>query len=294
MYGPVVYGYGETAWSANVVVASLKTVCRLGSNLTPERSGTFADTVTGTLPVRWLLEMRTSFVLTVRTPTFALNVSWGTVVVSAWSFTMKRLETSEPRNSHCGSTVSVMPTAEIPRKPSDRDIDQHLDRGGVAPVIVVDSASVRTRCGARGNRRGDVHGRRASRGNGHAGAVETQHGPRHALVELDVQRLREGAPRAGPRERTGADSQSAVDSDPWAVHGARVELTSGKVSAEDDRGDVAFLREPVPNAIAVHVNPVVQSEGPPLGRDFRVGVRVDFHQVGAVPESGETRIRGLG
>src|SRR2546427_276463 len=111
MYGPVVYGYGETAWSANVVVASLKTVCRLGSNLTPERSGTFADTVTGTLPVRWLLEMRTSFVLTVRTPTFALNVSWGTVVVSAWSFTMKRLETSEPRNSHCGSTVSVMPTA---------------------------------------------------------------------------------------------------------------------------------------------------------------------------------------
>src|SRR2546426_11233728 len=111
MYGPVVYGYGETAWSANVVVASLKTVCRLGSNLTPERSGTFADTVTGTLPVRWLLEMRTSFVLTVRTPTFALNVSWGTVVVSAWSFTMKRLATSEPRNSHCGSTGSVMPTA---------------------------------------------------------------------------------------------------------------------------------------------------------------------------------------
>src|SRR2546428_3851491 len=111
MYGPVVYGYGETAWSANVVVASLKTVCRLGSNLTPERSGTFADTVTGTLPVRWLLEMRTSFVLTVRTPTFALNVSWGTVVVSAWSFTMKRLETSEPRNSHCGSTRSLMPTA---------------------------------------------------------------------------------------------------------------------------------------------------------------------------------------
>src|SRR2546430_17189118 len=67
--------------------------------------------VTGTLPVRLLLEMRTSFVLTVKTPTFALNVSWGTVVVSAWSFTMKRLETSEPRNSHCGSTVSVMPTA---------------------------------------------------------------------------------------------------------------------------------------------------------------------------------------
>src|SRR3989442_13727944 len=111
MYGPVVYGYGETAWSANVVVASLKTVCRLGFNLTPERSGTFADTVTGTLPVRWLLEMRTSFVLTVRTPTFALNVSWGTVVGSAWSFTMKRLETSRPRHSHCGSIRAVMPTA---------------------------------------------------------------------------------------------------------------------------------------------------------------------------------------
>src|SRR5256885_16597903 len=113
MYGPVVYGYGETAWSANVVVASLKTVCRLGFNLTPERSGTFADTVTGTLPVRWLLEMRTSFVLTVRTPTFALNVSWGTVVVSAWSFTMKRLETSEPRNSRCGSPRSVVTTAPL-------------------------------------------------------------------------------------------------------------------------------------------------------------------------------------
>src|SRR2546427_8480536 len=111
MYGPVVDVDGETAWAVNVVVASLKTVCRLGSNLAPERSGTFADTVTGTLPVRLLLEMRTSFVLTVKTPTFALNVSWGTVVVSAWSFTMKRLETSEPRNSHCGSTVSVMPTA---------------------------------------------------------------------------------------------------------------------------------------------------------------------------------------
>src|SRR2546427_11450205 len=92
MYGPVVYAYGATAWSANVVVASLKTVCRLGSNLTPERRGTFADTVTGTLPVRWLIEMRTSFVLTVRTPTFALNVSWGTVVVSGSSFTMRRLE----------------------------------------------------------------------------------------------------------------------------------------------------------------------------------------------------------
>src|SRR2546427_7624579 len=111
MYGPVVYGYGETAWSANVVVASLKTVFRFGSSLTPERTGTSADTVTGTLPVRLLLEMRTSFVLTVKTPTFALNVSWGTVVVRAWSFTMKRLETSEPRNSHCGSTVSVIPTS---------------------------------------------------------------------------------------------------------------------------------------------------------------------------------------
>src|SRR3989454_7396444 len=111
MYGPVVYRYGATARSANVVVASLKTVFRFGSSLTPERIGTSADMVTGTLPVRLLLEMRTSFVLTVKTPTFALNVSWGTVVVSAWSFTMKRLETSEPRNSHCGSTVSVMPTA---------------------------------------------------------------------------------------------------------------------------------------------------------------------------------------
>src|SRR2546428_7520213 len=110
MYGPVVYGYGAAAWSANVVVASLKTVFRLGSSLTPERRGTFADTVTGTLPVRLLLEMRTSFVLTVKTPTFALKVSWGTVVVSAWSFTMKRLETSDPRNSHCGSLVSAMPT----------------------------------------------------------------------------------------------------------------------------------------------------------------------------------------
>src|SRR2546422_11355864 len=111
MYGPVVYAYGATARSANVVVASLKTVFRLGSSLTPERRGTFADAVTGTLPVRLLLEMRTSFVLTVKTPTFALKVSWGTVVVSAWSFTMKRLETSEPRNSHCGSILSVMPDA---------------------------------------------------------------------------------------------------------------------------------------------------------------------------------------
>src|SRR2546426_3037717 len=104
MYGPVVYGYGETAWSANVVVASLKTVCRLGSNLTPERGGTFADTVTGTLPVRWLLEMRTSFVFTVRAPTLALNVSWGTGVVSAWSFMRQRLAAPEPRNSHFGPT----------------------------------------------------------------------------------------------------------------------------------------------------------------------------------------------
>src|SRR2546425_13056236 len=113
MYGPVVYAYGATAWSANAVVASLKTVFRLGSSLTPERRGTFAETVTGTLPVRLLLEMRTSFVLTVKAPTFALNVSWGTVVVSAWSFTMKRLETSEPRNSHCGSVLAVMPTAPL-------------------------------------------------------------------------------------------------------------------------------------------------------------------------------------
>src|SRR3989442_14552890 len=111
MYGPVVYAYVGTAWSANAVVAYLKTVFRVGSSLTPERRGTLAETVTGTLPVRLLLEMRTSFVLPVKAPTFALNVSWGTVVVSAWSFTMKRLETSEPRNSHCGSTASVMPTA---------------------------------------------------------------------------------------------------------------------------------------------------------------------------------------
>src|SRR5207249_787304 len=88
--------------------------------------------------------------------------------------------------------------AEIPRKPGDRDVDQHLDGGGVAPVIVVDSARVRTRCGARGNGRRDVHGRRAGRGNDHAGTVETQHRPWNALVELDVQRLWERSTGARP------------------------------------------------------------------------------------------------
>src|SRR5437867_1935663 len=272
MYGPVVYAYGATARSANVVVASLKTVFRLGSSLTPERRGTFADTVTGTLPVRLLLEMRTSFVLTVKTPTFALKVSWGTVVVSAWSFTMQRLETSEPRNSHCGSIVSVMPTALLVWA-----LSANVPGPKVLSVATLESARVRTRCGARGNGRRDVHGRLAGRGNGHAGTVETQHRPRHALVELDVQRLWERSTGARPGERTCADSESAVDSGAWAVHRARVELTSGEVPAEHDGGDVAFFCKPVPDVIAIHVDPVVEPEGPRLARDLRVGVCVDFH-----------------